>query len=102
MGRPSSALTEIGLANFSTGIDRELTKDEEMKLPADPESRKAKTKTEELDNEISIDTKTDYVLEMERELLSFFCFGSDMRKENVQNLHNINKVHCPPSGTFLS
>lgn len=36
--RPSSALTDTGMAKISTRIPRDFTRVDEIKLPADPES----------------------------------------------------------------
>lgn len=40
-GQPSKAFTVIGLASFSTRIKSDETGDWEIKLPTEPESRKA-------------------------------------------------------------
>lgn len=39
-GRPSTAFTVIGLANLTMEMNREETREWEIKLPADPEPRR--------------------------------------------------------------
>lgn len=56
-GWPSRAFMETSLANFSTGINKNLTRAKDMKLPADPESRQANTETEVLNTETLTDRK---------------------------------------------
>lgn len=44
MGRPSKAFMEIGVLNRTTGMEKADTTEEDRKLPADPESRRAENK----------------------------------------------------------
>lgn len=49
------------LANFSTGISKELAREEEIKFSADPESMRAKIETEVLDAAVSTGRKKNWL-----------------------------------------